>query len=434
MLRQLTLCLALFTAAAATDRAQARDAGAPYGERLARAEARWPDAAPAAPLMPAAPATDSDRPALELDDEARNEIAQLEARVRELEDGAGPYAVGLHEPLADLARRYVSLGRPAQALALYQRSLHVLRVNAGLGDPAQMAVLREMLRLHRAAGDRAALDDLYAYYYRLGWLLAGGPEGGDWQVALESLRWQREWLRGERGDPSGRLLDLYQRNADLIEAADGAPFAVRRDLALSQLRNLYLLRDRIVPLVEERSSVLGPRPLPRQQPFPQDPGRERLLRIRRSAQAEGESLLEALLEDAPDASERAALQRQMGDWAQWNGNWYAAVEAWQAAIATLEAAGETERIADWFGEPVELPDNGAFWQPAAEDVSLVRIRFRVSRRGLPRELDSALLSGRDGARIVGARELRGVRFRPRFSDGEPVDSDSLERDYEVYPR
>ncbi|MFN2289454.1 MAG: hypothetical protein ABR578_14075, partial [Chromatocurvus sp.] len=164
---------------------QSREPGAPYGERIAVSEADWREAQPA-PALVVFPDLAGGGPTLVRDAETRDQAAQWEARVRELEASGGPYADGLDEPLADLARQQVREGRYAEALSLYRRSLHVLRINAGLTSPAQMAVVRAMLQLQRAIGGAEALDNLYGYYYRLGWLNADvADDDRRWRVALE---------------------------------------------------------------------------------------------------------------------------------------------------------------------------------------------------------------------------------------------------------
>lgn len=415
---------------------QSREPGAPYGERIAVREADWPEARPA-PALVVFPDLARRGPTLVPDATARDQSAQWEARVRELEASAGPYADGLEEPLADLARQQVSEGRYAEALSLYRRSLHVLRINAGLSSPAQMAVVRAMLQLQRAIGGDEALDNLYGYYYRLGWLNADASDDDRrWRVALEFLRWQRERLRRAMARDSDRaLLELHGLNGQLLDqaAADDAAAEVRVELVRSQLLNLYLIRDRVTPKTPDALSVLAPPRSRRPDMLPEDIYRDRLLDIQRSAQREGSALLESVIGYLESPVERAGIYRALGDWEQWNGNLRRAEDAWRRAFELLSDAGDESRIAKWFGAPVELPDNGVFWQPEdADQISLVRVTFDVNARGRARRADASVLSGRDSASIVAARELRGMRFRPRFDDGRARGADRVVREYRVY--
>ncbi|TCO77664.1 hypothetical protein [Chromatocurvus halotolerans] len=435
MLKTISSGFWLLTALLASIAALAREP-ASYGERIALRGAEWAEGRMDPALTVLSGIDDRDNVG-EGGSQAQDSVTQWQAQVETLEAAGGPYASGLEEPLADLARQRVAEGRFGEALALYRRSLHILRVNTGLASPAQMTIVRAMLELQRALGDREGLDDLYGYYYRLGWLAADDEEGDErWRVALEYLRWQRELLRtADSGDPDRELLELFRLNTELLEraSAEAAPLGTRQDLVQSQLKNLYLVQARVLPQVRESLSVLSPRRSRRQELLPEDVDRDRLLSLQRSAVATGAELLTSLAEQAESPVARAALYRELGDWEQWNGSWRRAEEAWRRAVSLLQDAGENDRLAEWFGEPVELPDNGAFWQPPNDaDVSLVRAGFDVSERGQVRRATASVLAGRDSASILAVRELRDVRFRPRFDAGQAVAVEGLERDYEVY--
>src|SRR6056297_1311672 len=285
MLKTISSGLVLLTVLVASVAALAREP-ASYGERMVRRGADWAEAQ-IDPSLTVFSATDQRENVEKGDAQAQDAVTQWQAQVEALEAAGGPYASGLEEPLADLARQRVAEGRFGEALALYRRSLHVLRVNTGLASPAQMAIVRAMLQLQRALGDREALDDLYGYYYRLGWLDADGQEGeARWRVALEYLRWQRERLRtSAAGDIDRHLLELHRLNEQLLEqsAQEEASLDVQVGLARSQLLNLYLVRDRVTPQTPETLSVLAPRRSRRPDLFPEDIYRDRLLNLHRSA-------------------------------------------------------------------------------------------------------------------------------------------------------
>ncbi|MEQ8515995.1 MAG: hypothetical protein RIC38_10360 [Chromatocurvus sp.] len=436
MLKPISCSLALLIAVSLAPGAQSREPAAPYGERIAAADAAWPEARPD-PALKVFPDLERKGPVLVPDAAARESGTRWETQIRELEARGGPYAAGLEEPLADMARQRVEQGRFAEALSLYRRSLHVLRINTGLAGPAQLAIVRAMLQLQRAIGDGDALEDLYGYYYRLGWLDADTRSGEErWRVALEYLRWQRERLRtAGTGDVDRMLLNLHRLNEQLLEqaAVEDAQVTVQRDLARSQLLNLYLVRDRVAPPTPETLSVLAPRRSQRPDVLPEDIYRDRLLNLHRSAVRAGSELLESLVPGSESPVARAGIYRAIGDWEQWNGTWRRAEDAWRTAFQLLRGAGEEALIAQWFGAPVELPDNGVFWQPDDDgDNSVVRMTFDVSERGRPRRASASVLSGRDSATITAVRELRDMRFRPRFDSGQATDTASVVRDYRVY--
>lgn len=408
-----------------------RAGGEPYGEAFAREGASWPEGRPPAALLPPLP-DGSEAP-------AEGELEALRGRLAALEAEGGPYAGGLEEPLAALGRALAARGRYGEAVALYRRALHVLRVNDGLYGEAQKPLLAALLGIYRAAGDFAALDEQYPWFYRV--YGNGQPPltGLRLDAALAYQRWQREALRRDLGDGTRRLLALLDDGAELLDRAAADPAAgwdARRALALSQLNNLYLLEDRVAPPPEDYPGLRAPDPFQRNELFTGDPQQDRLQAQRRTAQADGRRLLEELAAEAPDPLARAEVLVALGDWQQWHGRESAAAEAWQAAIDGLLRAGEAVQVAALFSEPRELPANGVFWQPPAAGAEapgpVVAARFTVTERGRAREVAVETVTGRDSARIGVARALRRMRFRPAFVDGAPVVTEGVERFYEVY--
>ena len=403
----------------------------PYGRDFAREGARWAEGGPPGALVPSLPAAAEAPPAAALE--------ALQERLAALEAESGPYAAGLEEPLASLGRALAARGRYGEAVAAYRRALHVLRVNDGLYGEAQKPLLAALLGIYRAAGDFATLDEQYPWFYRV--YGNGEPPltGLRLEAALAYQRWQREALRRELGNGTRRLLELVDDGAELLARAAADPaagWAAHRDLALSQLRNLYLVEQRVAPPPEDYPGLRDPDPFQRNELFTGDPQEDRLQSLRRTAQADGRRLLEELTAAAPDGEARAEVLVALGDWQQWHGREGAARQAWEEAIDAFERAGRGERVAALFAEPTELPDNGVFWQPPAAESDVLRpvvaARFTVTERGRAREVEAEVVSGRDSAWIGVARALRRLRFRPAFADGAPVPTAGVRRFYEVY--
>ena len=133
----------------------------------------------------------------------------FQLQMDEFESKDGPYADGLAEPLLGLGRHYARRGDYEQALQLYRRALHIVRLNDGLYSKRQVPVVRELLDTVRLSGDLQALDDRYDYFFRL--YGRGQAPYTDIRVraALEYLRWQREALRlGIDNNGNRRLYDL----------------------------------------------------------------------------------------------------------------------------------------------------------------------------------------------------------------------------------
>ena len=303
---------------------------------------------------------------------------QLEA----VELSAGPYADGLAEPLAALGRAHRLQGNHSEALAAYRRALHIVRVNDGLYSERQIPVLREMLLTFRESGDLEALDGRYEYLFRLYGM--GQPPYTEIRLraAIEYLRWQREALLLQLpGSEERRMLKLVTLNGDLLDQVmvdPAAPWAWKRDLARSQLANLYLLVERFTPQVHESQLVTTRDPFGTK-PITAELEDQRMDNLLRGAGPRGRKLLTDLREAAAGqgAVELAALDLALADWRFWNGDRQRAKEDYARVAAGLESAGELGRLRDWLGEPVELPANGAFLVPAqsgsGQGLSLIHI-------------------------------------------------------------
>lgn len=416
-MRRASCALPLFCLAAG-----ALAAGSPNGERFVRFGHDRTDTAPVF-LGSAAP---------DPVDAASSEafLRQVEA----LESDFGPYAQGLDEPLGSLGRHYIALGEPGKALAVFNRAMHVVRVNEGLDSRRQLPLLRAALDTYRLTGDHAALDERFDYYYAM--FGSGGPPYTDQRldVALAYLRWQREALRLRLDNQyDRRLLNLLRHNDDLVEAVAGDDSLAPRwqaELALSQLKNYYLLQE----LVDEPEPVYPSRFDSRLgSPFaepgrdrPHNPVLEELERRRGAARRLGAAALDdALLRLPQDADPvlRAQLLLALGDWYQWHGDQRSAAQHYSRTVITLTDAGRADLLHQWLGEPVELPDNGVFFQPViGESVPRehsVLLRYDVSARGRASNISLVQEAGEelesDAQRIQ--RRLRGTRFRPRWAGG-----------------
>jgi hypothetical protein len=150
-------------------------------------------------------------------------------------------------------------------------------------------------------------------------------------------------------------------------------------------------------------------------------------------------LLELQIERAAvtgTAVDLASLHLELGDWHQWNGN-FGRAEGQYAKTATLLHDAEELQLLDlWLGGPVELPANGAFWQPdrLVQDGKriLLAATYDISARGQARNIQVTAFSPKDEAfssRL--RRRLSATRFRPRFVSGEAEAVKGVTHQYEL---
>ena len=403
---------------------------APYGENFVRVGESWPDGELVSPGI-----------GNEGVDPGENE-QNLQSELLTHEQAGGPYADGLAEPLASLGRQYVQQGDHLQAQRSYQRALHIVRVNDGLYSDRQLPILKELLNTYRATGNLEALDDRYEYFFRLHG--SGQPPYTDSRIeaSLEYLRWQREALRlgADKNDrTNSRLMAVFQLNQDFLDAAatdNSVAFAQLRELGLSQLRNLYLIQDRVKPRIETLSAPPDV-PMAGSEWSPEDFNKMRMKGIQRSALGRGQKILEDLIAHCPanNPEELARLNLELADWNQWNGRARDALEGYARVGELLGQAQRPDLQRLWLAQPVELPDNGAFWQPQpmspAEGRHVLEARYDVSSGGRASNVEVTAANPVDDPLVSKlVRLIRQIRFRPRFVDGQAV-PDQLVRNYQL---
>lgn len=363
-------------------------------------------------------------------------LAQMEA----LEVKSGPYADGLAEPLGSLGRHYRQQGEYKEALGAYRRALHIVRINDGLYSDRQIPLVRELLATFRDAGDYEALDQRYDYLFRL--YGAGRPPYTDLRLraALEYLRWQREALRMKLGGSgSDRLLDAIELNDDILEGIaeeGGVPYEWHRNFVFSQLRNLYILKDRFQPELHEQG-LGNSRDIYGVQPITVDLQEQKMKNLMHSAQGKARTLAEKLEVAAAVEGpvEQAQLELALADWYFWSGQRGKAGSGYRRVAELLRDAGELTLLEDWMGQPVELPEEGAFWlgrRRAEFTPAEVRASFNVSSRGRVSKVEvEALNPDAEGELSRFKRNLSATLFRPRWDAGEPESVEGIVREYQL---
>ena len=338
-----------------------------------------------------------------------DEIA-VDARLREEEAAAGAYGSGLADPLTNLSSLQLERGRVDDAARSLRRAIQLVRINNGLYSESQVPLLRRLIRLYQEVGDYAALSEVYGYYYRV--IIDSIPPVTPQQLPrlTEYLDWERQ-LYASRSDGGERvqLLRLYQSNQYLLDQAELAAPSVYVSLAMSQLRNLYLILGES-PL-DMYSGASSP-----------DINREikTLAAIQRTAQGKGRRLLLdclARLEGAPPR-QLAQIYLQLGDWELWNEHLRKAQDAYARVAELMQAAGAQSELASWFDEPVELPNMRDLWpllhEVNGEEPVLVEASFEVNSRGEARRVEVSAAheeAGWQAGRVRGM--IRDSHFRPR---------------------
>jgi len=223
------------------------------------------------------------------------------------------------------------------------------------------------------------------------------------------------FIAPDRRSDRGMLLQAHDDNLRLLEAQLADPredFAALREVALSQLRNLYIVLGTEVP------GVLGG----------SDIDSERLLRLQDLAFSHGLELLHTLLARLPEEArrERAELLLERGNWRQWNGYWRSAREDYQAVFDAMDEGPWAAALRRQLASPAALPEDPVLWRslqgPAVPRRGRLQASLEVSARGDAMRVRTERL---DGATPAAAGQLRRMladsHFRPALQEGVPVD-------------
>lgn len=396
-----------------------------YGEDFVRSGAMWTESGPARENGAVAPVAITEE--------------DFQQQLQAMERQQGPYAPALAEPLDSLGRYYLQQGLYLQAVAMYSRALHVVRINDGLYSQRQVPLLRGLFSAYRESGDWQTLDERYTYFFRL--LGNGQPPFSELRVraALEFLRWQREALRLGLPGERRRLLATISLNDTLLDAIAedvDARYSWQRDLAYSQLFNLYLLEQR-VEIRREATAVPGPSDYIGAKPMSVDLEAQQLESLLRYAPRRGVELLQQLMPAAAlqGPAEEAAIQLALADWYFWHDKQRRAKETYASVVDTLAAAGEADLIEQWLGGPVELPDNGVFWQPpvaGTDAATVVKARYDITASGRLGNLEVAIVSGNEDTALGRfRRRLASTLFRPRWDAGKAEAVSGVSRVYQL---
>lgn len=366
--------------------------------------------------------------------------AQERARLREqadalgnelavLERQHGAYSPFTIDPAAELAKLRSSLCDHPASLDALRRALHALRINDGLLSDAQLPLLRALADSYQAIGDYESAQRTLRYGFRVHGMGRGELTPAALQDALAYFQRARDIFIDPRSAQDLALFyEAYEDNRAMYEAqvAAGAadarpPWPARKAIAISHLRNLYI--------------VLGTN-MDRYQSGAGDAGRSGMEFMQRSQLltfSRGRKLLEGLLAD-PDApaSERAGLLLRLGNWLQWNDKWQSGCETLEAAWAADDEGGRVRRQ---LHNPAELPEDAELWRSLrASDLPtrvIVRVSFDVSARGVIRGVDGEQVGDEGGGAGRVLRWLRDSHARPAVREGQCVDARLEDRVYRL---
>jgi tetratricopeptide (TPR) repeat protein len=416
------------------------------------------EAPPAEPETPATPAP-GERAAIPA-------AYEYETEVQRLETDGGAYDPQLGEQLLSLGLVYQAQEQHEDAVKALKRAMYIKRVNNGLYDMGQVPILNEIIESDIASQNWEDLDQAYEqllFIHRRNFE-PGDPrflpildQVGAWKVKAYTEGMLKELpmttinaaerlykdsiklLAKQYGDTDPRLIDpLYGRavvSYQLLREAAARPLsdytggAVMTPAPIQYRRVCTVMGGRVVcTMVPISTGGYYVSQYAQQQ-------RDKDMEIRRFMNIVGQSLqhIVEIHEAHPElpAESRARALINMGDWNLLRSRPGTALEFYKQAYQVLTADVEGEElVAKYFGAPksiptlrLSVPQVDRKLDELAER-SYVVVAVDVTKRGDARNFRVVEQSDPSNEGVIReAREkIKEGRFRPRFENGEPVDT------------
>jgi hypothetical protein len=369
----------------------------------------------------------------EITEEQKRSIQNYAELIDQLESSGGVYQVELSEVLLSLGATYQSMDLHKEAIDVFERSMHIRRVNDGLYSLDQISILENMIESNTKLKD---WENLNKNYHNLFWLSKRhyGDNSPDLLETIDKVgRWHLkayELIPDDQG--FSHLLDaeyLYDKAVKIIEQTDG-----QHDLRLiNALYGIALTNYQIAARVNnaEKFDDINSafRHSERRRSLQQQRAREDLI-IR--SFVKGKNAMNRIIEVhnsnpiLPIDTQAVALTH-LGDWYLLFNKRNSAAATYQQAYDLLNNEGFDQRSIDsLFGRPRTLP---AISLPTYKEIevldenpSYVLASFDVSASGRAQNIEIIESNPSDNISFQrrAKRSIATTKFRPRYEDGKAV--------------
>lgn len=378
-----------------------------------------------------------DDPRLESPLEARAElqrdVLKYQQLIEQLEVTQGPFASGLPEQLLGMGLALQRNGNHEQAVEAFKRGVHLSRISEGLYNSRQMALLRGEIESLVALGALETADERQRYLYRVQVrTLSDRPRG---EALMQHALWQRQAYEAGLGEmPEQRLLrmwSLHRLALTEIAEAEGETSPALLPPLYGMLRAQYLISGFVGETTSGRyRSRYGLADQESQQ-----------VAYRGQSFKQGAAVIRAIFDvqrAQPGVSTRDSMEPMLllGDWQLWHGKRDDAFGTYAELEGELAELDDAQALRmEFFDRPAPLPTlDGvrAFPEPIEQQDGVLLLEFGVSARGKVVDLNrlDEYAAFDDKADDI-MRRLRQTPFRPRISDGMPVETTGLVVAYDI---
>lgn len=371
--------------------------------------------------------------------------ASVEKQIQRIESEQGPFGAGLSEHLQSLATQYQNDGLHEEALTVFNRAIHVQRINGGLYDLSQAPMIEQAIQSHIAVGDWGEASKRHEHLFWLHQRNFGQDDPRMLPILEKLSSWHLNAYSLNRGPVASHLLNAYsllQSSVSLISTNFGENdtrlINPLRGIAIS---NYYFATLTLDQIQQKATISTGPSNAAEAE------RRARLEQFARNSYYSGKTAMLKILDifeknEGTDPVEVMVAQVQLGDWYTMFNLPNSAQKEYESALSLVLKNDSHEPLAqtarDLFSKPVALPDLPVFETEVFdnnEPHDYVLVKFDVNERGQTRNIDIIESKPSDsvGLRVNIRRALKSAKFRPRYEDGKAVKTEGLVHRY-VFPK
>ncbi|WP_078085164.1 hypothetical protein [Microbulbifer mangrovi] len=354
-------------------------------------------------------------------------------RIEEMEAEFGAYGAGLDEQLMGLGSALQRSGAHELAISEFRRAMLINRVNEGLYSLNQVPMIERMIESQIALNQWEEANDNHEYLFWLHVKNYGEKDPRMLPIINQLSNWHLQAYIDEKGATLFEHLinatNLYALAVDIISQNFGA-----NDLRLVEaLRGLKATNYYLATYSGEPQEAIvvntsfGGGNMDQQR-------RAQLDHYRINSFSSGKTAITKIMDvyqknpsSPPAASAKAKVE--LGDWYMMFNKWHSARETYGEAYQALWDNGATnQEIDEIFGRPAALPTLPLLDEDReALANSYVTVSYDVTAFGKARNIQ--ILSARPESKVSIRSRVRNVlkkaKFRPRFENGEPVETTGI---------
>lgn len=364
------------------------------------------------------------------DETEQRSVDHYQQSVEQLEAQYGPYHEALSQELTSLGQHYRQQGQLDESRDILQRAMHVSRINSGLYNLQQAAILEQLVNTNSARQDWKSVDANQHYLF---WLHQRNFQADDPRMlpVLNKLgRWHLNAY--DNHTHKGKVEHLlrahsyYKQAIDIVSKEHG-------ELAPQLLEHLqgytatnYFLASHQVIIHQETEDLGGARAT-----NITNEEKRRLLQYIQNSYRNGKNSIDQTIRiqnsnDRSSIQDKVTAELAMADWNLLFGRWHTALTLYKNIYTSLNQTLPDKLSADdFFASPVPLPQLPALEDTTADKPSshsYILVAFDVSPRGSARNIEfvEEFPESDTQNRIRVRRALKTSKFRPRMQQGEPV--------------